>query len=203
MSVFATDLAALVSHLSPWLSDDEQRQAEQYRRPLRQLQFLAARGVVRWLLQSCWNYPAAASVIKRQPNGAPQLQVNGEPWCCSISHSHDIVMVALSPDQMVGVDVERVKPRKQLARLLQSGFMAGVETAELVQFYQRWTLAEAVTKAEQGLLLDVLKRSPCAYEAHACFRQTADYMLCCYTPDARSNIHQLLLTGAELVVKTD
>ncbi|MFC7158962.1 4'-phosphopantetheinyl transferase family protein [Pseudidiomarina halophila] len=111
-------------------------------------------------------------------------------------------MVALSPDQAVGVDVERLKPRKQLVRLLKTGFMAGLETEDLAQFYQRWTLAEAVTKTEQGLLLEVLKRDSGAYETHARFRQQADCMLCCYTPTAHSNIHEVLQTDAGLVLET-
>lgn len=201
--VFATDLEKLVVELSPWFSEDERQQAEHYRRPARRLQFLVARGLLRWLLQQRWNYSPTASVIVRQPNGAPQLQVNGLSWHCSISHSHDIVMVALSPDQAVGVDVERLKPRKQLLRLLKTGFMAGVDTDNLTQFYQRWTLAEAVTKTEQGLLLEVLRRSWESYEPHANFRQQADYMLCCYTPTSHSNIHQVLVTGAGLILETN
>ncbi|MFC7158961.1 4'-phosphopantetheinyl transferase family protein [Pseudidiomarina halophila] len=72
---FATGLEELVVALAPWLSEDERQQAEQYRRPARRLQFLTARGLLRWLLQHYWNFPPTASVITRQPNGAPSSRL--------------------------------------------------------------------------------------------------------------------------------
>ncbi|MEA3588536.1 hypothetical protein J6I75_09240 [Pseudidiomarina sp. 1APP75-27a] len=188
---FITDVEATVPALNAWLSAADREQSQQYRQPQRRLQYLAGRGLVRWLLHRYWQMAAEDSIITRQENGAPLLLVQGQQWQCSISHSHNHAIVAVSPAAApIGVDVERIAPRKQLVRLLRTPFMAGVDSEHLVSFFQRWTLAEAVTKAEQGLLLEVLKRSSETYLPHACFQQHSDYLLCCYSPGESCTIQQ-------------
>ena len=187
-TAYSTDFDTLLPALEAWVTQAEREAAQTYRQQPRQQQFLAGRGLLRWLVCETWHCAAGAVTITRQANGAPQLHVGGQRWQCSISHTKGAALVAASPAYVVGVDIERIKARKRLADLVhqyQQGFFTDVNPANWPQFYQRWTLAEAVTKAEQGLLLDTLKRPVADYAAHAVNHQhNDDYMLCCYTPHA-------------------
>lgn len=183
-TAYSTEFDTLLPALEAWVTPAEREAAQTYRQLPRQQQYLAGRGLLRWLVCQTWHCAAGAVSIIRQENGAPQLTVGGQPWQCSISHTQGAVLVAASPEYVVGVDVERIKPRKRLADLVnqyQHGFFADVNAENWEQFYQRWTLAEAVTKAKQGLLLNTLKQ-PITHEAkQAVHCRERDYMLCCYS----------------------
>ncbi|CAB0150777.1 hypothetical protein PSI9734_01216 [Pseudidiomarina piscicola] len=194
-SLYAANLEQLVPRLRPWLTAQEHELAQGYPRLRRRLQYLAGRGLLRFLIQQQWQIPAAEIAILRHDNGAPTLRVQGETWQCSISHSHDMALVAAHPSTPVGVDVEQIKPRKQLQRIQRLEFMRDLATNHMDAFYQRWTLAEAVTKAEQALLMEVLKRSSAPYLNHASHAQHNDYILCCYAQAPKSPLHPLKTTN--------
>jgi|SRR5690554_406946 len=183
-TTYSTDFNTLLPALDAWVTEAERQVAQTYRQVPRQQQFLAGRGLLRWLVCETWHCAAGAVTITRQANGAPALTVGGQLWQCSISHTKGAVLVAASPEYVVGVDIERIKPRKRLADLVnqyRNGFFADVNADNWEQFYQRWTLAEAVTKAEQGLLLATLKRPVEDYAEHATHTIAGDYVLCCYS----------------------
>lgn len=189
-TAYSTDFDTLLPALDAWVTEAERQAAQTYRQIPRQQQFLAGRGLLRWLVCQTWHCAAGAVAITRQENGAPLLTVGGQPWQCSISHTKGAVLVAASPEYVVGVDVERIKPRKRLVDLVnqyQNGFFTNVDANDWEQFYQRWTLAEAVTKAEQGLLLATLKRTVQDYALHAAHSVVGDYMLCCFSERLPSN----------------
>src|SRR5690554_4794361 len=160
-TTYSTDFNTLLPALDAWVTEAERQVAQTYKQVPRQQQFLAGRGLLRWLVCNTWHCAAGAVTITRQANGAPLLSVGGQHWQCSISHTKGAALVAASPAYMVGVDIEKVKPRKRLAELVanyQDGFFSDMSAAHWQLFFKRWTLAEAVTKAEQGLLLQTLKR---------------------------------------------
>ena len=183
-TAYSTDFDTLLPALEAWVTQAEREAAHTYRQLPRQQQYLAGRGLLRWLVCQTWHCAAGAVSITRQENGAPLLTVGGQVWQCSISHTKGAVLVAASPEFVVGVDVELIKPRKRLAELVnqyQHGFFADVNAENWPQFYQRWTLAEAVTKAEQGLLLNTLKRPVANYGRQAVHRREQQFMFCCYS----------------------
>ncbi|RZQ55905.1 hypothetical protein CWI82_00900 [Pseudidiomarina tainanensis] len=184
-TAYSTNFDTLLPALEAWVTEAEREAAQAYRQEPRQQQFLAGRGLLRWLVCTTWHCAAGAVSITRQENGAPLLSVGGQTWQCSISHTKGAVLVAASPEYVVGVDVERIKPRKRLAELVanyQDGFFADLSAEHWQRFFERWTLAEAVTKAEQGLLLQILKRPVANYQTDATHEHHDDFMLCCYTP---------------------
>lgn len=184
-TAYSTDFDTLLPALDAWVTQAERDAAQTYRQQPRQQQYLAGRGLLRWLVCQTWHCAAGAVAISRQENGAPLLTVGGQSWQCSISHTQGAVLVAASPEYVVGVDVERIKPRKRLADLVnqyQGGFFADVDPSNWEQFYQRWTLAEAVTKAQQGLLLNTLKQPLTDYDRHATHSRHHDLVLCCFSP---------------------
>lgn len=190
-TAFSTDFDTLLPALEAWVTEAEQEAAQAYRQGPRQQQFLAGRGLLRWLVCHTWHCAAGAVSITRQANGAPLLSVGGQHWQCSISHTKGAVLVAASPEYVVGVDIESIQPRKRLAELVanyQDGFFSDMSAEHWHLFFQRWTLAEAVTKAEQGLLLQTLKRPVADYELAATHQQQDDFMLCCYAPKLSESV---------------
>jgi phosphopantetheinyl transferase len=176
-------LKQLAAALQPWLSLDERKRAQDYASTARQLQYLSGRGLLRWL--ACQMTSAAPSDvhIQRQDNGAPLLAIAATKLSCSISHKDDAVMVALGNVASLGIDIEKMQLRKRHKDLLKEfndGFMQGVASTDLAAFYQRWTLAESVTKAQQGKLLATLRESFAKYADQAVFHSAQDHMLCCY-----------------------
>lgn len=183
------DLAQLAEPLSRWLSADELVQLQSYASAARQRQYLVGRGLLRWL--ACTEIGCSASdvTIQRQASGAPQLMIAGQSLACSISHKDDAVLVAFGEVDALGVDVETLTARQRQIDLLnrfRNGFMQGVLKDDWQLFYQRWTLAEAVTKAEQGKLLATLRRSATVYEKFAVFHCEHGHELCCYSPQLQS-----------------
>jgi 4'-phosphopantetheinyl transferase len=85
-------------------------------------------------------------------NGKPRLAVDPERLSFNLSHSGGLALVALAPGGVdVGVDVERVKERRDLARLaarwlpeLDAVAVAAVPSArQAAVFYPAWTRHEA------------------------------------------------------------
>lgn len=179
------DLAQLAEPLSRWLSADERVQLQSYASAARQRQYLVGRGLLRWL--ACTEIGCSASdvTIQRQASGAPQLMIAGQSLACSISHKDDAVLVAFGEVEALGVDVEKLTARQRHADLIAKfadGFMRDVTHGNLQAFYERWTLAESVTKAEQGKLLATLRRSATLYEKFAVFHYEHGHEFCCYSP---------------------
>ncbi|OZB05348.1 MAG: hypothetical protein B7X54_05705 [Idiomarina sp. 34-48-12] len=191
-TAYSIDFDTLLPALEAWVTDAEREASQAYRQEPRQQQFIAGRGLLRWLVCNTWHCAAGAVSITRQENGAPLLSVGGQNWECSISHTKGAVFVAASPEYVVGVDVERIKPRKRLAELVanyQDGFFADVDPDSWEEFYERWTLAEAVTKAEQELLLDTLKRSVGDYLSRVKSMIESNYMFSCYVANDAGKVH--------------
>jgi 4'-phosphopantetheinyl transferase len=88
-------------------------------------------------------------------NGKPRLALAPERLSFNLSHSGDLALVAIGPGGTeVGVDVERLKPRRDLRRLAarwlpaaEAAAVAAASEAELEPvFYAAWTRYEARVK---------------------------------------------------------
>ncbi|RUO53646.1 4'-phosphopantetheinyl transferase family protein [Pseudidiomarina homiensis] len=173
----------LAAPLQPWLSASERERAQGYASQARQLQYQLGRSLLRWLVCSVTGVDASAVTIERHSSGAPLLTIAASEVACSISHKADAVMVAFGDADALGIDVETMKRRKRHAELIDEfsdGFMNGVEVRDLTTFYQRWTLAESVTKARQGKLLATLREPFMDYANRAIFHTELEHMFCCY-----------------------
>jgi phosphopantetheinyl transferase len=98
---------------------------------------------------------AEAPELAGDENGKPRLAVDPERLSFNLSHSGGLALVALAPGGVdVGVDVERVKQRRDLARLAARWLpepdalaVAAVPPAEQAAvFYPAWTRYEARVK---------------------------------------------------------
>ena len=89
--------------------------------------------------------------------GKPFALVDGIPAVISfnVSHSGECGLIAFAPAGRLGVDVEEITPRRDLASLIEA-VMGPDEQAELAemrgtarlrQFYRLWTCKEALIKA--------------------------------------------------------
>lgn len=182
-------LPKLSAALEPWLTSEERSRAESYTSQARQLQYLVGRGLLRWLACEMRAIQADQVAIQRQNNGAPSLIIGNVEVACSISHKDDAVMVAFGEAKAMGIDIEVMKPRKRQLELIEAfsqGFMCGVVERDLNSFYQRWTLAESVTKARQGKLLTTLREPFAHYVDDALFHVDQEHMLCCYVAANKS-----------------
>ena len=101
-------------------------------------------------------------------HGVPRLPRTG--LHASISHSHQVAVVALTRAGLVGVDIEAVRPFDFRSTL--STVCSAVErpnVASVADYYQYWTRKEAVLKATgDGLdrpMIDVIVTPPGEYPA--------------------------------------
>ena len=85
-------------------------------------------------------------VISRDSVGRPWIDVNGRLYCASISHSRDLVAVALSLDPaiMIGIDVEFCNPERDIDALSR---WLELDDAVDGKFYWQWCRYEAIFKA--------------------------------------------------------
>ncbi len=82
----------------------------------------------------------------RQGSGRPGLIIDGVIYCASISHSRDLVAVAIAkdPDAMIGIDIEYRDPSRDIDALSRWLFDGDADGRD---FYQGWCDYEAAFKA--------------------------------------------------------
>lgn len=93
--------------------------------------------------------PAARTTIRKDDNGRPSLHVDDKVYPVSITHSREIVAVALCVDPVlsVGLDVEFRDPKRNIERLSRWIYDGAPPAREPRDFYRDWCLFEAVFKA--------------------------------------------------------
>ena len=119
------------------LSQGEEERLTMLHSEKKQREFLA----IRYLLREA-QQPTTALYYTSE--GKPQL----EGQYISISHSHDFVMIALSP-QPIGIDIEHCTPRILRLAPRFTPWQAPPDIAELTQlqaYTQLWTIKEALYK---------------------------------------------------------
>ena len=92
--------------------------------------------------------------LRRGEHGKPALADPSSPLRFNLSHSGHLALVAVTHGLEVGVDVERIRPRRDLFRLaeraLDPATAAAVHAApaddRLAAFHQAWARREAIAK---------------------------------------------------------
>ena len=137
--VYTWQLTETVAQLSSGLtlSQEEQERLTTLHSEKKQREFLAIRHLLR-------EAQLPTTALYYTPEGKPQL----EEQYISITHSHDFVMIALSP-RPIGIDIERCTPRILRLAPRFTPWQAPPdmdEPAQIQAYTQLWTIKEALYK---------------------------------------------------------
>jgi len=148
------------------LDDGERARAAAFLSPRDRQRFTVAHGALRFLAaRELGTEPAALTWISG-PHGKPEL---APPWSglhTSLSHSGDMIAVAISTGRPVGVDIQHLVPGLDPAALSarffppdEAAYVAAAHDAgaRADRFARLWARKEAVVKAAGGRLWPNLK----------------------------------------------
>ena len=145
--------AANLRSYNTFLSEEEKVRAGQFHFEKDRNAYIAARGALRSLLGQYLERPAASVEIILGEHGKPGL-VGGDLEF-NMSHSRGAGLFAFTRGREIGVDVEWMNPRVDVARLAKRSFSAWEydqftslpEARKSQAFYSGWTRKEAFIKA--------------------------------------------------------
>lgn len=152
-----------LARLRATLSADETDRAAKIVLPAVRRRFTAARGILREILGRYAGVRPSAIAFAYGPHGKPAI-ADGVRF--SLSHTEDVVAVAVHRDREVGVDVERVRAVGN-HRDVAKRFFAPAEHAALaalsgeaadLAFLRCWTRKEACSKVYGAALIPMLAR---------------------------------------------
>ncbi|MET7396072.1 4'-phosphopantetheinyl transferase superfamily protein [Dactylosporangium sp. NPDC005572] len=149
------------------LDEAELRRYESMQHPVDRHRFAVAHAAVRRIVAVRLGVDPAEVRWTRGPNGKPEL--DGGAVRVNLSHSGDLILVALTAARAVGVDLQQVLPTLDVAAMATRFFPPG--EASLVardgpeRFAELWARKEAVVKAAgdrltRGLSLPVAGDPP-------------------------------------------
>jgi 4'-phosphopantetheinyl transferase len=155
-----TELSATVQTcIESWLSDQERQRWQRFVFPQDRLRFLQARALVRNVLARYLALTPAQLEFTRNAHGKPQLQLPAATLLplvqFNLSHTQGLLVLAVTVDAAIGVDVESVTRKVDMLTLAERFFSASEFTmlqqcaaSELRErFFRLWTLKEAYVKA--------------------------------------------------------
>lgn len=158
-------VAAASETIDAWIartSPDERVQARRYRHEIDQHRYLVGRALARTMMAHAIGRHPLALRIECDDRGKPHL-VDDSRISFNISHSGDLVMVAVSRGRTVGVDVEQHRTDIDVAALGRVVFtdaelgriMEAAPENQIPLFFRQWVFKEALVKAlGTGLLKD-------------------------------------------------
>lgn len=144
------------------LAEDELRRAEKYYTSELQNQYIVRRGILRTILSYYLDCFASEIEFCYSEWGKPQL--DGSLIHFNLSHSHDSVVVSVSTERLLGIDIEFNAPIPDMKRVAEHHFspyeqktlFALDESEQMTAFYRCWTRKEAFIKADgRGLGIDL------------------------------------------------
>jgi 4'-phosphopantetheinyl transferase len=152
------------------LPPEERERAGGFLRPQAAERWLASRWMLRRVLAGYLGQAPSAIKIELGERGKPRLAGNELQF--NLSHSGDLALVAVSEDRSVGIDVERVRPGRDLLALAERALgaegVAAVRAAapadRAAVFYNAWVRHEARLKCLGTGLSGSVPTSPMAIE---------------------------------------
>ena len=139
------------------LSDAETRRAGNYASPKKAREFIITRGALRRVLAHALDQNPRAFCFEYETHGRPYLADQGghDGVSFSVSHSHDLALIALTRGRRVGIDIERVRYEVDHESLSRRFFSSAEYQAlrchhngvRLRAFFAVWTRKEALVKA--------------------------------------------------------
>jgi 4'-phosphopantetheinyl transferase len=118
-----------------YLSDDESARVREYRSREAAERYVVTRSLVRLVLSDRLDVPARTLQVSRTDTGKPVVT---EGLHFNVSHSGDLILVALSEERAVGVDVERKREVERVPALVTRWLNEPEQLA-----YERWRAAGA------------------------------------------------------------
>ena len=146
------------------LSSDERERALRFHFPLHRRRFAATRGFLRIVLGAYLDTDPKTLCFRYSDKGKPALDGTHatSPLRFNLSHSENVVLLAVAFGREIGVDVEYMRPDFELESIAQRFFSAAeresfdtiVVAQKCLAFFNCWTRKEAFIKAKgDGLSL--------------------------------------------------
>ncbi|MEO8592858.1 MAG: 4'-phosphopantetheinyl transferase superfamily protein [Candidatus Solibacter sp.] len=140
--------------MRPTLSAEECRKADRFYLEEHAQTFICAHAILRTILASYMGSSPSSIEFGKLPGGKPNLK-GCEHLHFSLSHSGDMVLIAVALGREVGIDVEVIRPLPDLEDIARSFFapgerddLLGLAPDERVPaFFNCWTRKEAFVKA--------------------------------------------------------
>jgi 4'-phosphopantetheinyl transferase len=147
---------AVFSALRTFLSLDEAERASRFHFEADARGFVVARGSVRSILARYTQSSAADLFFSYSAHGKPTLQKPASELRFSVSHSHDLALLAVVSGREVGVDIEWKKEGVEVDKLAERffspqeriGLRSQSPEARIDSFFRGWTCKEAFLKAQ-------------------------------------------------------
>ncbi|NEQ54857.1 MAG: 4'-phosphopantetheinyl transferase superfamily protein [Leptolyngbya sp. SIO3F4] len=115
------------------------------------IRMLAARILLKSMLENFWSTPLDVKALKKDENGKPSLKgLKG----LGISHSSEMVAVVIAENNLVGIDLQKVGEMTmndfdfELNSIEKKNFSALNIEAKKKFLYDTWTMKESVVKAD-------------------------------------------------------
>ena len=150
---------SFVEQCCSWLSEDERGRAARFIRQYDQLRFILAHGGLRAVLARYTGLDPSALTFQLGSTGKPALldgRAPQHPLRFNLSHSHGRMLVAVAGEQDVGVDLEYIREKVEVAKLAERFYapaerdrvrsLSGPDQAQW--FYRYWVAKEAVLKGQ-------------------------------------------------------
>ena len=139
------------------LSQEEQIRAGKIKSSTRKKQFVIGRGSMRMLIGRYLDIDPASFEFAYSAHQKPLIPETslGIPVTFNITHSHEMVLLALSLERCIGVDIERIRDDVEFKKLADRFFsrqetevLENYDKSELpAAFFACWTRKEAFVKA--------------------------------------------------------
>ena len=149
--------AEAINALARLLSDDERQRAARFRFRRDSIRFVASRAILRTILAECLGVEPCLVDFTYGPHGKPELAAPFERSGLrfNVSHSASVGLYAVTAQRRVGVDIECLRPLRDLEGIARRVFSARerqvlsqLPSAERLQgFFNCWTRKEAYIKA--------------------------------------------------------
>lgn len=156
---------AEVAVLAGVLDAEERRRAAAFSREESRRRFIVAHGATRFIVGERLGAPPHELRWEHGSQGKPELVGAWTGVRVNLSHSGGMIMVAVSAERGVGVDVQQLLPGAQAGQLAQRYFprdelehvSRSRDADELAErFAESWSRKEALTKAAGGRLTQTL-----------------------------------------------
>ena len=142
-----------LNSLTSLLHEDEKEKAKTFKIPLLRDRYIAVRGLLRLVLADYLDIEPIELQFVTGEHGKPALIYHQLYF--NLSHSSDLLAIAVSDLQDIGIDIEQIKPRKGLHDIAKRCFSKLElyhwsqlqENQQKQLFYQLWTKKEAFVKA--------------------------------------------------------
>lgn len=154
---FLNQSTSRIQTFAQLLSEDERTRSERFYLERDKNRFIVGRGLLRTILGSYLGINGSQLQFCYGEHGKPILTETSvvNPLSFNLSHSHELVLYAISHQQEIGVDVEYIRPICQVEQLAEHCFSEREKvifhqlhpSQKLAAFFNCWTSKEAYLKA--------------------------------------------------------